>query len=66
MKKYITPETKVFKTKLQLFVCVSPTREASWGNNDPDNQYSNKDWYNEGYRTPKEAIRDDWAGIDAQ
>ena len=66
MKKYIIPETKIINSNLLVFVCASPLRKGTWGNNDPQNEYSNKSWYDEGYDTEGELIEDDWGEIDAQ
>ena len=68
MKKYIIPETKIFKSIPFSFVCASMVRSAKWGGDDEDNEYVNKSWYNQGYGkgTLDERIEDSWGDIDAQ
>jgi hypothetical protein len=61
MKKiYIQPEVITsLRYEMEKPLCGSGDRLFSIGNNDENNQYSNGDWFNQGWNTPTERIEND-------
>ena len=66
-KNYIQPEiTASLRYEMEKPLCQSGERKFSFGNNDVDNQYSNSDWFNQGYGTPTETIENDNGVLNSQ
>ena len=61
MKKiYIQPEVITsLRYEMEKPLCGSGDRLFSIGNNDENNKYSNGNWFNEGWDTPTDEIKND-------